>query len=224
MRLRTDYHEWYDGVFDDRGPLFVRMAFTRGGKSKREQLAFFGKLGLKTPPHGTVQELAQLLEVPFGGPINAIQRELSCVVYDDELQHGGRGKRLIPLNRALAECPETYASLYVAPKEPGLAIRHLRIGRIGVWLRQSSKSGDWRSNVHDDEQVFEVRRELPPLAIPRVMWAIDFIPSAFGLLAIDFNTAPALITLGENGVLTEGDILAELERVALEHPEQLDQP
>jgi hypothetical protein len=43
------------------------------------------------------------------------------------------------------------------------------------------------------------------------------------LLAIDFNTAPELSTLGEAGQLTASEVKAELDRVAAEAPGQLRQ-
>ncbi len=52
----------------------------------------------------------------------------------------------------------------------------------------------------------------------RVLWAVDFIPSAEGLLAVDFNTAPDLTALGESGLLTAKEVRAELEAAALISP------
>jgi hypothetical protein len=226
MRLETDHPQWYDGIFDAQGLLFVRMAFTRGGRTKPEQFALFEKLGLLTPEHGTVRELAERLgaRVPFLGPSSALLSELECVVYDDELEHRGRGKRRLPLLEALEECPDRYASVYMAGRQPGVGIRQVRFGRTAVWLRQASKVGDWRSNIEDEETVIEVRRGLGPSPVPRVLWAIDFVPSAAGLLAVDFNTAPQLETLGEVGALEIEEIARELERAAAEHPEHLAQP
>jgi hypothetical protein len=56
-----------------------------------------------------------------------------------------------------------------------------------------------------------------------VMWAIDFIPTSHGLGAIDFNTAPELLTLGETGTVKPEEIRIELEAAASGHPEHLRQ-
>ena len=50
MKLLSDYAQWYDQAFDGEGLEFQRMAFTRGGLSKREQFALFDRLGLHSPP------------------------------------------------------------------------------------------------------------------------------------------------------------------------------
>jgi hypothetical protein len=56
-----------------------------------------------------------------------------------------------------------------------------------------------------------------------VLWAIDFLPAADGLLAVDFNTAPDLTTLGETGALSADAVAAELAWVWETNPEHLAQ-
>lgn len=222
MRILTDFAQWYDGIFDAEGPTFHRMAFTRGGLPKREQLALFERLGLSTPPHGRVRELAAI-EAPFGGSARW-RREVSCVVYEDELAHQGQGKRLVSLAEALDSHPDAYASLYFPPRSGagGVNLRHARVGRVGAWIRQVSRD-DWRSNQHDEEEVLERTTHREPSPIPRVLWAIDFLPTPSGLLAIDLNTAPDLDSLGESGLLTADEIRVELERASAETPTWLAQ-
>jgi hypothetical protein len=222
MKLSTDHAQWYDAIFDGRGPTFHRMAFTRGGLKKREQLALFDELGLATPPHGLVRELAGR-SVPFGADPSIHRPELEVVVYEDELAHRGEGKRRIRLDEALAEQPDLYATMYVPPIDRAIVIRHVRIGRIGVWLRQVSARAEWRSNVSDDERVLARTHHREAPIVPRVLWAIDFVPSAFGLLAIDFNTAPELSTLGEEKTIGAHEIAGELEHAAEAHPTHLSQ-
>jgi hypothetical protein len=205
--LLTDHAQWYDGIFDDRDPVFHRLAFTKGGLPKRAQLELFDRMGLATPPHGTVRTLAA-----------RAAEDQRVVVYEDELEHCGRGKVLLPLREALRTHPDHYATLFIPPAARPLILRHARFGTLGFWLRQESKTDDWLTRVDDDETlVARERRELNP--IPRVLWAIDFLPTPFGLLAIDFNTAPDLITL--DGVVSPRELLNELERASPEHLVQL---
>lgn len=212
MRLLTDHPQWYDGIFDGGGLTFHRVAFARGGLPKRAQLGLFERMGLRTPPHGTVRALFERMSRP---------EELRCVVYEDELEHCGRGKRLLPLAEAARTHPDCYATLFVPPAGRASIVRHARIGRLGFWLRQRARDGDWRSNG-DDEERFLGRSEHPePNPVPRVLWAIDFLPTPLGLLAIDFNTAPELSTLGEQRAATEAEIRAELELAPPQHLEQL---
>lgn len=226
MRLITDYTQYYDGGFDGQGLAFHRLAFGRGGLSKREQFALFTRLGLATPPHGVVRELAERLALPsiWGCELQAAWRqEIELVVYEDEFAHAGAGKRRLALKQALLECPELFASLFMPPVQRAVNFRHVRIGRIGVWLRQEGGAGEWRSNRQDHETVLERTTHRGPPEISRAMWAIDFIPAPAGLLAVDFNTAPELVTLGETHVVSAGEILAELEWAGTQNPASLNQ-
>lgn len=223
MKLVTDHAQWYDAIFDGDGPTLERMAFTRGGLAKREQLALFARLGLATPPHGLVRELAARAAGPFGAAADVIRRGVEVVVYEDEFVHGGRGKRRVSFAEALERWPDHYATLYVPPAGRALNIRHARVGRIGVWIEQVGAAGEWRSNVRDAEEILSVRQHPEPPPIPRVLWAIDFLPSPHGLLAVDFNTAPELATLGESQLVSIEAVRRELEHAAAVAPAHLRQ-
>jgi hypothetical protein len=225
MQLLTDYQQFYDGIFDGRPPVFHRMAFTRGGLDKPAQFRLFAALGLPAPPHGTVTELQERFRrpgTPFAWP-EAVARDVWCVVYTDELAHRGEGKMLVPLSEAAKRHPACFASLFVAPAGEPVAFRHVRFGGLAYWLRQSGARAGWQSNRADQEQVLSKCRVAGPNPVPRVLWAIDFIPSPNGLLAVDFNTAPDLTTLGEASALTNAEVQAELELAAGEDPRQLAQ-
>ncbi len=224
MRLRTDHAQWYDGLFDQSGPVFHRMAFTRGGLAKRRQLDLLESLGFRTPAHGPASELhVRLLRGPDGLSIPDAADQVRCVVYHDELAHRGEGKEVMRLSEAARRFPDTWAAVFHEPSTPGMSFRFIRFGRLGFWQRQQSQGGDWRSNHRDAETVLD-RRPLPaPNAVERVLWAVDFVPAAEGLLAVDFNTAPDLTSLGESGLVTEAELRAELEAVAGSAPRSLDQ-
>jgi hypothetical protein len=225
MRLLTDYPQWYDSIFDDQPPPFERFAFKRGGLTKTAQFRLFQSLGLKTPPFGSVERLAQELDGPIAGaqPPQLLSSELKCVVYLDELGHAGSGKALLNLHEARSQHPQVNASLFVPTVPPALVIRLVRFGQWAFWIRQQGSPTDWRSNLNDTETVLDKHRCREPNPIPRALWAIDFLPTQLGLLAIDFNTAPQLVTLGENGWLSPSEVRAELTEVAARAPDQLKQ-
>ncbi len=224
MRLETDYAQWYDEVFDGTGATFHRQAFARGGLTKRAQFALFQQLGLATPPHGHVADLAASHRVPpaWAAPARAWIDELEVVVYLDELGHAGAGKIKLALGDALTSHPRHFASLFIPLRHPAVILRHVRFGRLACWLRQEGGE-DWRSNRGDRERVVSQTISTDPNPIPRVLWAIDFLPSAHGLLAIDFNTAPDLATLGETGAVPPLALREELELAAATAPATLRQ-
>lgn len=222
MKLLADHSQWYDSIFDGEGAVFHRMAFGRGGLAKRAQLALFDRIGLETPPHGRVRSLAaRVASKPFGAPPFA--RDVSCVVYEDELAHRGQGKRLLPVREAVVTHPDHYATLFVPPVDRAVIYRHVRFGRLGFWIRQVTRGDDWRSNVIDDEEVMSRTLHDEPRPVSRVLFAIDFLPTPFGLLAIDFNTAPELESLGEAKVVERSELRDELVRAASEDPTCLEQ-
>lgn len=225
MQLLTDHPQWYDGIFDGTPPVFERQAFTRGGLPKSRQFRLFESLGLGVPRYGLVRELAAALAPEVLGlrAPDEIQTDLRLVVYLDEFAHRGEGKRLLPLAEAVRSYPEHYASVFHPPVGPAVTFRLVRLGRLAFWLRQEGQGDTWRSNQRDVERVLSRQPAGTPHPIPRVLWAIDFLSTAGGLLAIDFNTAPELSTLGESGLLESGEVAAELHHAAKFHPQHLRQ-
>ncbi len=225
MRLLTDYDQWYDCIFDGAEPVFERMAFTRGGLGKAAQFDLMKSIGLRTPPHGRVEDLASgVLEMPgVGSGPRQILDDIQCIVYLDELAHRGQGKERLTLREAWERYPRHFASMYVAPPGGPVAYRWVRFGRCEYWLRQTGGSGDWRSNRNDEETAVGHAWRPETMPIPRVVWAMDFVPSAEGLLAVDFNTAPQLAVLGEQGLLTAEQARIELEWAVAHHPESMKQ-
>jgi len=225
MRLHTDYEQWYDFIFDDQPPVFQRRAFSRGGLSKRAQFELFRSLRLAMPPHGLVHQLpAQMEQAPADMAVpQAARDEVRCVVYLDEYGHAGEGKVLLTLADACEKFPDHFGSLFIPPFGAPVIFRLVRFGRFAFWLRQQGDPAGWQSNRRDDEQVLGKIRCADPAPIPRVLWAIDFLPSPFGLLAIDFNTAPQLATLGETHVLSPEEVRIELQHAAQSAPQHLEQ-
>lgn len=225
MQLITDHEQFYDTVFDRSGPEFHRLAFTRGGLTKKAQFALFESLGLQTPPHGSISELAERLQT--GLEARAVSAALSahyqCVVYGDELAHRGEGKELLTFIEAQSRDPETFASIFIPQNGPPVSFRLIRFGRLIFWTRQQGENGAWRSNQRDEETFLGRGFAQGANPIARVLWAIDFIPGPLGLLAVDFNTAPELTTLSQCGALAPNEALAELVFAAEHAPEHLKQ-
>jgi len=226
MQLLSDYSQWYDGIFDQTPPVFHRMAFTRGGLSKPDQFRLFQSLGLRTPAHGRVSDLARECIEPILGVAapGAFLEHVYCVVYTDEHGHRGEGKLRLPLAVAATRHADSFASIYVPPAaRTPVCFRLVRLGGWVFWLRQEGDPEGWQSNRRDKESVLSKTRAADPNPIARVLWAIDFIPSPDGLLAVDFNNAPELVTLGESGTLTPEEVRSELHHAVITRPDSLNQ-
>jgi hypothetical protein len=225
VQILTDYRQWYDEIFDGEPPVFERMAFTRGGLSKSAQFGFFKSLLCAVPPHGIVKDLFNHLDSPcLGSTIpKSLAIDIQCVVYLDEYAHRGEGKERMALAEAVTRYPNHYGCLYIPQSGPPLAYRMVRFGDLTFWLRQTGDPSSWQSNRRDHETVLEKQRASQPNPVSRVLWAIDFLPTPFGLLAMDFNTAPELSTLGETGALTVAEVAKELENTFKRNPQQLKQ-
>jgi hypothetical protein len=225
MKLVTDHAQWYDDIFDGAGLVFHRMAFTRGGLTKRQQLALLERMGYRTPAHGAAAELHARLTHGAHSSLSfpAVHDFVRAVVYHDELAHRGEGKEVMLLAEAAGRFPNCLATVFHPPAEPGLGFRFIRLADLGFWQRQQSTAGDWRSNHRDQERVLARQPMTLPNPIGRVLWAVDFVPAAEGLLAVDFNTAPDLTSLGESGLVTASEIRAELEAAGSRSTSSLEQ-
>ena len=210
MQLYTDFRDWYDFAFSNKGLLFERLSYS--GFNRRDMLHFLSAAGLHTPAFGTVEALTERISEEWGNPLYdyALQRIVSLVVYTDENSHQGEGKILLSAAEALKDYPQHLASEYI-PSITGLGFtfRWLQIGKAKWWLKYWSID-DWRSNVGDGG--CSIIQRLPdgrpdnPAFIDFPMFAIDFVPSAGGLFAVDFNVAPGLGPL--NGYVKGSEIVS----------------
>lgn len=180
----------------------------------------FDSLGIATPIHGTVAQIQEKLAATFYDERVLAEFDPQLVIYPDEFAHGGDGKQLVPLSNAPAD---VYASLFIPTAGTGsVGFRQVRFGHLEYWLR--GRSADWRSNIDSERALLKRTANLPwDTRIPRILWAIDFVPSSSGLLAVDFNTAPTFQTIA---AVCPGDApewLRILEQCAAEYPAWLKQ-
>lgn len=209
IRLKTDFHDYYDHWFDAEGVEFER--FSRQGRGRREALEYLSDIGLKTPPYGTPREVMvktnnRLLEREL-----ELQKDskylLSVVVYLDENAHRGEGKVLMPLQEALNKYPNHLCTLFIPPI-PGksVSMRHLQIGKKAFWLRYTS-SDDWRSNCGNVEiEVIKQEKDGYHPKIHYPLFAIDYIANTDKMLAVDLNVSPGLKGTGIENILTGKEV------------------
>lgn len=180
MKLKSDFTDWYDHMFDGKGYELNRMA-SNSTTHRRELFWNLEQCGYPTPKHGTYEDL---YKQGYDGDF---------VLYKDPYAHRGEGKCLS--GRYSCLLPEVYCSQRI-PTDGARSIRHLWIGSFRVELEYSSDHA-WMSNVGDVdiELVSYSWSQSRPKAIKYLpLVAIDFvrhIESDF-LFAIDFNSAPGI--------------------------------
>lgn len=214
LQLKTDFHDYYDHWFDREGQIFKRMSHS--GISRREMFEFFEQIGLKTPPHGTPEQIFNTLSEQDKEVEELFQKQdmnfFHTVVYLDETAHRGEGKLLIPLTKAMRKYPNVFCSFYYPTLLVGsTSLRYLQIGDKIFWLRYTSD--DWRSNygnvnievLSQEKDGFHPKIDLP-------VFAIDFIRGHDFMWAIDFNIAPGIKGTGVEDILSAKEATAAIKR------------
>ena len=206
IQLRSDFRDWYDFGFDRCGIVFERVA--SGGMPRREAFQYMAGLGLRVPRHGKVRDLVPVLlaEMPDDLRPYAATHLIDCVVYLDERSHCGEGKIKLSADEAMVSYPDLLCSehLPATASGNGRSLRYLQVGDRKWWIEYRS-ANDWRSNAGEvtTTVLAEEAAGYHP-NIDRPLFAIDFVPAADGLYAVDFNTAPGCAPL--NGLIRASEI------------------
>ena len=206
MQLKTDFRDWYDFAFDNKGPVLDRHS--TGGLSRPAIMRFLGTAGFQVPRFGLSKNLVPLLFADIGleQPHPDID-PCDVVVHTDINLHCGEGKLLVPAGRALREYPDCFSVEYIRNDlRSGTSFRWLQVGEHSWWIRYWS-AADWRSNVGDGGYEIvshSLRRPSSPL-LCAPLFAIDFAPGDGDLYAIDYNSSPGLAPL--NGHITAAEIV-----------------
>jgi len=185
------------------------------GPNKKEQFELLSEIGMSVPLFGTVAQLAasrhdiDLLKVlgedhefqAWEKNLTTFQQDQEYViVYDDIEAHNGAGKRRMTWSAALRECPDAFASEYIAPLgEHPVSWRHLHVGDRGFVIQYKSLGDTWRSNVGDVQIdiIGEIEDRTVIANIPYLLYAVDYVHVGFGLVkAVDFNIAPGMSGFG----------------------------
>ena len=203
--LESDFHDYYDHMFDTNGAKFERMSVT--DLSRGEAFAKLTNMGLAVPAWGAVSGLN-----------NTLPPETPIVVYIDHMAHRSEGKELMSVAEAVAmEYTGKTASIFVPNLSHAAAMstRYLRIGDRVFWLTYSSLD-EWRSNYGDVDIL-----ELPPPRFlqnfkdrePVPMLAIDFVKCMYGgWLAVDYNTSPGLHHTPVESIMSATEVVAEVKQ------------
>jgi hypothetical protein len=202
VRLISDFHDYYDHWFDEFNAELVFERLSTGGMSRPQMLAYLKSLGLRVPFFGRVRDVYEYVLRGFK-EIPRIDTIFAMVVHLDEKAHRGEGKVMLSLRDALEKYPDCFAVEYIPARPDGLGLswRYLQVGDKIFWLEYFSRD-DWRSNCGDVEvRVLSRERDGYNNKIRYPLYAVDFIPAAGKLYAIDFNIAPGIKGTGVEELL-----------------------
>lgn len=210
MKLRSDFVDYYDHAFSNKGKVFNRKSTI--GPDRREMLFMMHHLGLKVPTHGLVKELYTNLLKNFSSAeefkASKVHDHYKVVVYHDIKAHRGDGKSLMTATEANEKYPDAYGSQYLPSRlDKPKSWRYLAIGHRHFWMEFTSND-TWRSNAGEVDIKMFTRPEteqadrvygvdLIAKGIKLPLFAIDFVPpsthgSSQHLTAVDFNVSPGL--------------------------------
>lgn len=236
VALDSDFTDYYDQGF---GALYEphRLTYRRRiaeGPTRQEMFPLLAALGYRVPAHGPVAALAALDKPPS-----------HVVLYPEGASPGNTGLIRLPLDTALAQFSDRYASAYVEALQllPGKAstVRLLLLGHRQFWLRYSSDD-PWRSTQgHVEVELMHEETRGPAPALQQAdstheiydlqalrknvydvpMYAIDFVLGVDGPWAVDFHTAPRLGGTGLEARLTPDMIYQEISAWLENHAGQM---
>ena len=197
VKLVSDFRDFYD-IWFDRDAKFVFERITTSGLSRGAMLNFLKNSKVRTVRFGTCEEMYMT----------------GCkdvVVYTDTHSHRGENKVLMSASNANMSMPNYLCSEYIG-FEKGVSIRHLQLGEYWFKLQYKSKD-DWRSNCGTDVDIEMLNTGFGyHETIKAPIFAIDFVKSEQGLLAVDYNIAPGCGWTGVNEIVSAKEIADSIKK------------
>jgi len=208
--IQSDYEDYYDNMFYDKGISFIRRADM--GPKKSGIFELLEGIGLRTPRYGKVSKVVDQLEKESFYSDSTIT-DFYLIVYFQQYQAGGNNSIKVPAHEAMRLYPNHFCCEYIQPVRESYpsSIRYLQIGNRRWWLRyvnMTDNPSEWRSNSGYNVAVRileEMRENKYHPAISEPIFAIDFIQT-LPLLAVDFTVAPVLKGTGIDKIVSPKDV------------------
>lgn len=194
MTLKSDFHDYYDNVFNNTGYILTRNS--KSGLTKRKQFEYLKECGFLIPPVGKISDILGTYWEQEKQPVREV------VAYEDETLHAGEGKILLSKfilpeivmgdNSELYRLCSLFSSAFLgwSHERPSVSLRLLQVGVHQFWIEYRSNDS-WMSNVGDgDIEIVDVKLNFgqhDKIKLP--LYAIDFVIGK-ELYAVDFNIAP----------------------------------
>lgn len=192
LKIESDFTDYYDYLSVNDGYSYRYVRNYKDSLPKGKDLAELRRLGIATVQVGSVREL------------NSMYKQL--VVYTDVTKHRGEGKVIMDSHEAILTYPTSLASPYI--ENGGITNKFLQIGsrRFRVVLENVYPLKTGRVLSLDEIQPdYNYSVRLP-------IFSIDYISTAYGLIAVDFNTVQELKTLGIDRIMQPYEVVSEISK------------
>lgn len=190
LKIESDFSDYYDFLSVNEGYIAKYVRKYSNSLHKNQAIAELRKLGVSTIPIGSVRQLQSLHK--------------QLVVYTDVTKHKGEGKVIMESYEAMLSYPTCLASPYF--ENSGITNKFLQIGcrRFRIVLENSSplKTGRILS-IDEIQPSYNYLVGLP-------IFSIDYIDTAYGMLAVDFNTVQDLQSLNMYTILQPHEVINEV--------------
>jgi len=200
IKLKTDFIDYYDHLFDRKGTPFYR--YSENSLSRFDMFKYMNNKDINTVEYGYPNDLYKYKD-DYNG----------LVIYKDLYKHRGEGKELVDFDTAKQKYNSDLASLYIdmsTDNYSAISYRLLQIGKYRYWIEYKSRDG-WRSNYgYVETDIVNEDINYSFTKIPEPLYAIDFVISNNELLAIDFNTSPGLKSIGLKEELSAGEVVNQI--------------
>lgn len=196
LRVESDFKDYYDNLTVSKAAVTYRR-FTSDNLPRDKVFRRLLGLNVKTVPFGQVKELAG--------------QYTKLVVYTDITKHNREGKVVLQGSEALLLYPNKLASAYLDRVE-AVTYKVLCIGKRMLRLVLEDESIDGKTVELPKGKVknIEIVKYDFESLIREPIFSIDYIPTADGLVAVDFNSVENLGKLGINKVIDGEYVVKEV--------------
>ncbi len=193
ITLNSNFLDYYDHYFSNNtNDSIVFERFNHRIMDRMETFDYLNKeLKLPTPVYGSVEDLVD--DFREEGVFDHEDIDIKLVIYKDLYSSE---KVLVTLDEAIDNYMSSYASIYIPHRYDDVLIstRYIYICGSVHWVNYENEDiNEWRSTYGKNTSSYYVG--LDSMQYPsngHTMFAVDFLPTNDGLVAIDFTLNPRI--------------------------------
>lgn len=197
FKLESDFTDYYDYLCDDTSSVVYHR--DRKNISRIDDLNFLKSLGIKTVKIGPFKQFDPSFE--------------KLVVYTDPYLHDCLGKHIYTFDDVSLQYRANLVAEFIQGSN-GYTFKYLQIGerRFKITLYNP----DYQTVLSEGRLVnFEELPKQYNYSIGLPIYSIDYVPTNFGMIAVDFNRVQSLIKIDIDKYLSAEEVLVEIKKALL---------